>query len=88
MIEPIDRVAAWPYARFHCLPDRQMRERWFSGYYDDDRDAGAAIRSFAEHREAEAARTEKHRNDMADKITDLRTEVAALKRRISEATDA
>lgn len=44
-----DREAAWHYAGFHCLPDRQMRERWFSGYYDDTA-YGEAIRNFARHR--------------------------------------
>ena len=44
-----DREAAWPYADFHCLPDRQMRERWFSGYYDDH-PQGAAIKDFARNR--------------------------------------
>ena len=44
-----DREAAWPYAGFHCLPDRQMHERWFSGYYDN-LGQGQAIRDFARHR--------------------------------------
>lgn len=46
-----DREAAWPYAGFHCLPDRQMRERWFSGYYDN-LEQGKAIRAFARHRQS------------------------------------
>jgi len=46
---PEDRQAAWPYAKFHCLPDSQMRERWFDGYYDNLSE-GAAIRDFARHR--------------------------------------
>lgn len=46
-----DRDAAWPFADFHCLPDVQMRERWFVGYYDN-MGQGAAIRSFARHRAA------------------------------------
>lgn len=45
-----DREAAWPYAGFHCLPDRQMHERWFSGYYDN-LGQGQAIRDFARHRQ-------------------------------------
>lgn len=44
-----DRAAAWDYNSFHCLPDRQMKERWLSGYYDDQ-PAGRAINSFASHR--------------------------------------
>ncbi len=50
-----DREAAWPFSRFHCLPDRQMRERWFSGYYDNNSVEGSAIQAFARHR-AEALR--------------------------------
>lgn len=46
---PCDRTAAWPFADFHCMPDVQMRERWFSGYYDTLSE-GAAIRSMAAHR--------------------------------------
>jgi hypothetical protein len=48
-ITDADREVAWPYADFHCLPDRQMWERWFSGYYDST-DHGHAIRAFAAHR--------------------------------------
>ena len=44
-----DRKLAWPYADFHCLPDGQMTERWFSGYYDN-LPQGHAIRAFAQHR--------------------------------------
>lgn len=56
-----DREAAWPYAGFHCLPDRQMRERWFSGYYDN-LGQGQAIRDFARHRQqAERAFEERER---------------------------
>jgi hypothetical protein len=44
-----DRDAAYPYANFHCLPDRQMHERWYAGYYDN-LPQGAAIRDFARHR--------------------------------------
>ena len=49
MITDADRRAAWPAARFHCLPDTQMRERWFAGWYDD-RPEGYAIRNIAGHR--------------------------------------
>lgn len=45
-VEQRHRDAAWPYAKFHCLPDSQMRERWFSGYYDEQSE-GKAIRDFA-----------------------------------------
>ena len=45
-----DREAAWTYAGFHCLPDSQMRERWYSGYYDNLPE-GAAIQAFARHRQ-------------------------------------
>lgn len=48
-IEQVDREAAWHYADFHCLPDIQMSDRWFSGYYDN-LDQGHAIRAFARHR--------------------------------------
>lgn len=44
-----DRVAAWPFADFHCLPDSQMRERWYLGWYDN-LEQSAAIRAFAQHR--------------------------------------
>ena len=50
LILDVDRKAAWPYAKFHCLPDRQMRERWFQGYYDNLSE-GQAILDFAIHRE-------------------------------------
>lgn len=46
-----DREQAWPFARFHCLPDSQMRERWFEGHYDDQSE-GAAIQAFRAHRVA------------------------------------
>lgn len=46
-----DRKAAWEYADFHCLPDSQMRHRWFSGYYDEQ-PQGAAIQALAHHRQA------------------------------------
>lgn len=49
VILDIDRKAAWPYADFHCLPDRQMRTRWFEGYYDE-LPQGKAILDFAIHR--------------------------------------
>lgn len=49
-----DRKEAWPLAQFHCLPDRQMRERWFAGFYDT-RGEGAPIRTLARHRIASQA---------------------------------
>ncbi len=49
-----DREAAWPFADFHCLPDKQMHERWFSGYYDN-LPQGGAIQAFARHRTAAEA---------------------------------
>jgi LPS sulfotransferase NodH len=54
-----DREAGWPFAHFHCLPDRQMRERWFAGYYDKS-DEGAIIQVLARHRSnaIDKARTE------------------------------
>ena len=50
-----DREAAWPFADFHCLPDTQMRERWFSGYYDN-LPQGRAIQAFSTNRIAERER--------------------------------
>lgn len=44
-----DRDAAWTYANFGHLPDRQERERWFSGYYDNS-PVGRPIQAFARHR--------------------------------------
>lgn len=49
IIEQVDRIAAWNYANFGHAPDSQERERWHSGYYDDQ-PVGAPIRSFAAHR--------------------------------------
>lgn len=49
VVTQADRKAAWPYADFHCLPDSQMTERWYAGYYDS-LPQGAAIRAFAHHR--------------------------------------
>lgn len=46
-----DRKAAWPYANFGHLPDRQERERWFSGYYDNS-PVGRPIQAFARHRQS------------------------------------
>jgi hypothetical protein len=57
-VEQVDREAAWPFARFHCLPDQQMRERWFAGYYDKGsplHPEGDAIQAFARHRIAAIA---------------------------------
>lgn len=44
-VAQVDRERAWPFARFHCMPDCQMRARWFEGYYDDQPE-GAAIQAF------------------------------------------
>lgn len=44
-----DREAAWPYNDFHCLPDRQMHDRWLAGYYDN-LPQGAVIQAFMRHR--------------------------------------
>jgi hypothetical protein len=40
------RQYAWYYNDFHCVPDREMREGWFSGKYDNH-PQGGAIRLFA-----------------------------------------
>ena len=48
-ITQADRDASWNYADFHYLPDSQMRERWFAGYYDN-LPQGHALRAFATHR--------------------------------------
>jgi len=50
-----DREAAWHYADFGHLHDRQERERWFAGYYDNQ-PVGYPIHAFARH--AHAARIE------------------------------
>jgi len=50
-----DREAAWHYADFGHLHDRQERERWFAGYYDNQ-PVGYPIHAFARH--AHAARLE------------------------------
>lgn len=69
-----DREAAWPFAHFHCLPDQQMHERWFSGYYDN-LPQGSAIQAFARHRQsadaASRAEVERLREVLGDIIEDL-----------------
>jgi hypothetical protein len=64
-----DREAAWPYNDFHCQPDRQMRDRWFAGYYDNQ-PQGAIIRAFMRHRLAAEERGARMALEAAAKVAD------------------
>lgn len=46
-VSDASRKAAWRFHDFPYMPDEQTRERWFSGYYDDNR----VLQAFARHAE-------------------------------------
>ncbi|EJU14147.1 hypothetical protein LH128_05293 [Sphingomonas sp. LH128] len=55
--------------------DAQLRHAFLSGYCESRRQSDASILAMAEERE----RSEKHRNDLADRITDQSITIGALK---------
>jgi hypothetical protein len=64
-----DREVAWHYNDFHCQPDRQMRDRWFAGYYDNQ-PQGDIIRVFMRHRLAAEERGKRMALEAAAKVAD------------------
>jgi len=73
-VTPEDRTAAWDFRRFHCLPDSQMRYRWFAGWYDRLSE-GKAIQVLAAHRIAAEQRG--HARGEAERAA-LDTEITRL----------
>lgn len=86
VVTQADRDAAWPFADFHCLPDRQMRERWLTGYYDN-LPQGAAIQAFARHRITTTATLTAQVEALTAERDALRRGLAWLRSHIAEVDD-